>query len=206
VTGRPSDPHGWNRNTHYHDQLLASIPPGCRRALDIGCGLGTFARRLSRVSAHVDALDRERGVIERARRLSQDMPNIRFIEADFMTWAPETTYDAVSMIAAVHHLPFSTAIAKAADLLRPGGVLLVVGLDRSPNLFHYLATGAIATLITLWYRAVRRVAVVGAPIEDPQMTLREIREETSRLLPGATIRRHALLRYSLVWTKPVEMR
>jgi trans-aconitate methyltransferase len=202
VTDRRSDPDGWNRNTHYHDHLLAAIPAGCRRALDVGCGLGTFARRLSRVSAHVDALDRDPGVIERATQLSEGVPNIRFIEADFMTWSPQPPYDVVSTVAVVHHMPFRDAVTKAADLLRPGGVLLVLGLDRSPNVIHYVATGAIATSITLWYRVVRRMAIVGAPIEDPHMTLQEIREEAARLLPGATIRRHALLRYSLVWTKP----
>jgi hypothetical protein len=38
---------GWNHNSHYHDLLLAAVPPGCRRALDVGCGLGTFARKLT---------------------------------------------------------------------------------------------------------------------------------------------------------------
>jgi len=148
----------------------------CRRVLDVGCGLGTCARRLARVVEHVDALDRDRDSAQ-AEQLSRDLPNVRFVAADFLTWQPEGTYDAVSMVAVLHHLPFRTALLRAAALLRPGGVLLVLGLDRSPSLSHYVTTGAVATLISGWYRAIHHSSPVGAPIAEPQMTLREIREE-----------------------------
>ena len=195
-------PEGWNRNTHYHDRLLAALPADCRRVLDVGCGVGAFARRLARVVEHVDALDRDPEVLAQAYRRSRDLPNVRFIEADFLNWQPEGAYDAVSLVAVLHHLPFRATLIKTAALLRPGGVLLVLGLDRSPSLSHYVITGAVATLITAWYRAIHQSASVGAPITEPQMTLREIRDECASLLPGVVIRRHALLRYSLIWTKP----
>ena len=51
---------GWNHNTHYHEQLLRAVPRPCRRALDIGCGVGQFARRLASVVEHVDAIDLNR--------------------------------------------------------------------------------------------------------------------------------------------------
>ena len=197
-----SVPKGWNRNTHYHDRLLAALPVDCRRVLDVGCGLGTFARRLARVVEHVDALDRDRETLAQAERLSGGLPNVRFVEADFLTRQPEGPYDAVSMVAVLHHMPFREALIKAAALLRPGGVLLVLGLDRSPSWSHYVTTGAVATLISGWHRIVHRSSPVGAPIAEPQMTLREIRDECAPLLPDAVIRRHALLRYSLIWTKP----
>ena len=178
------------------------MPVDCRRVLDVGCGLGTFARRLARVVEHVDALDRDRDALAQAERLSRDLPNVRFVEADFLTWQPEGPYDAVSMVAVLHHLPFRAALIKAAALLRPGGVLLVLGLDRSPSLSHYVTTRAVATLISGWYRAIHHSSPVGAPITAPQMTLREISDECASLLPRVVIRRHALLRYSLIWTKP----
>ena len=202
MTDTRSVPEGWNRNTHYHDRLLAALPVDCRRVLDVGCGLGTFARRLARVVEHVDALDRERDSLAQAEQLSRDLPNMRFVAADFLTWQPEGTYDAVSMVAVLHHLPFRTALIRAAALLRPGGVLLVLGLDRSPSVSHYVTTGAVATLISGWYRAIHHSSPVGAPIAEPQMTLREIRDECASLLPDVVIRRHALLRYSMIWTKP----
>jgi trans-aconitate methyltransferase len=202
MTETCSVPEGWNRNTHYHDRLLAALPADCRRVLDVGCGLGTFARRLARVVEHVDALDRDRDALAQAERLSRHLPNVRFVEVDFLTWQPEGPYDAVSMIAVLHHLPFRSALIKAAALLRPGGVLLILGLDRSPSLSHYVTTRALATLISGWYRIIYPSSPVGAPIAEPQMTLREISDECAPLLPGVVIRRHALLRYSLIWTKP----
>ena len=202
MTDKGSVREGWNRNTHYHDRLEAALPADCRRVLDVGCGLGTFARQLARVVDHVDALDRDREALAQAQRLSRDLPNVRFVEADFLTWQPEGTYDAVSMVAVLHHLPFRAALMKAAALLRPGGVLLVLGLDRSPSLSHYVTTGAVATLISAWYRAIHHSSPVGAPVAEPQMTLREICDECESLLPGVVIRRHALLRYSLIWAKP----
>src|SRR5205814_279469 len=60
---------GWNHNSHYHALLLAAVPRSCSRALDVGCGLGSFARRLARVADQVDAIDREPAVLERAREL-----------------------------------------------------------------------------------------------------------------------------------------
>ena len=124
MTDTRSDPEGWNRNTHYHDRLLAALPRDCRRVVDVGCGLGTFARRLAHVVEHVDALDRDPGVLAQAACCSRDVPNVRFVQGDFIAWQPETRYDAVSMLAVLHHLPFRAALLKAAALLRPGGVLL----------------------------------------------------------------------------------
>lgn len=193
---------GWNRNTHYHERLLGSLPTDCRRVLDVGCGIGTFARRLARVTERVDAVDRDSVALARAEQLSQDVANLHFVEADFLTWQPETTYDAISMIAVLHHLPFEAALMKASKLLRPGGALLVLGLDRSPSFGHYVLSGAIATLLSGWYKMIHPRAPVGAPIAEPQMTLSEIRVECEALLPGAKISRHALLRYSLIWNKP----
>ena len=196
---RLSSPAAWNRNTHYHDRLLAAIPAGCSRVLDVGCGTGSFARRLAHVAEHVDGIDRDREALANARRVSHDLPNVHFIEADFLSWQAETTYDAVSMIAVLHHLPFHAALRKARTLLRARGVLIVLGLDRSPSLPHLVATGAVATLADLWHNGIRPTAKLGAPIKEPEMTLREVRDEAAQLLPGALIRRHALLRYSLIW-------
>jgi SAM-dependent methyltransferase len=154
------------------------------------------------MTGHVDAIDSDAAVIRAARDCSVRSRNIRFVEADFMRWKADVPYDFVSMVAVLHHLPFGAALIKAADLLRPGGALVVLGLDREPSLLHLAARCLIAVPMTGYYRIVRRASPVGAPTLDPTMTLSEIRRDASRLLPGAIVRRHALLRYSLVWTKP----
>jgi len=101
---------GWNHNTHYHDRLLRAVPRPCRRALDVGCGVGQFARVLAGVANTVDALDADAAVIRDARARSTDAPNVRFVHADFMTWSADEPYDFVSLVASLHHLPFAAAL------------------------------------------------------------------------------------------------
>ena len=191
---------GWNRNIHYHDRLIAHVPSPCARALDVGCGRGVFARELARVADHVDAIDVDADVVDRARRLSADVSNVSFNSADFLAWTAEP-YDFIGMVAALHHMPFDAAVAKATSLLRPGGVLGVVGLDRATSIFHEAARSAIAYPVAGFYTMTRRRAAVGAAIQEPTMTLSEIRQEAGKMLPGATIQRHVMWRYSLVWVK-----
>ena len=62
---------------------------------------------------------------------------------------------------------------------------------------------AAAAFPTSWIlRFLRGYADVGAPVQNPTETLREIRAACQELLPGAVIRRHLLFRYSLLWRKP----
>jgi SAM-dependent methyltransferase len=196
----PSD--GWNHNTHYHERLLDAVPQSCRRALDVGSGLGSFARRLASVAEQVDAIDREPTVVSRARELSSGIHNLRFVEADFLTWPVGISYDFVSMIATLHHLPFDQALTRATSLLQPGGVLAVLGLDRARSFLEAGARSAIAYPVSRYYRCTRQTSSVGAPTLDPPMTLDDIRRQVIAVLPGAIVRRHLLWRYSLVWVKP----
>jgi len=197
---------GWNHNTHYHDRLLRAVPRPCRRALDVGCGVGQFARVLAGVANTVDALDADAAVIRDARARSTDAPNVRFVHADFMTWTADEPYDFVSLVASLHHLPFAAALTKSAELLRPGGVLVVLGLDRARSIFHAAARSLPAYPVSRYYRLRRGEAPVGAPIQEPTMTLGEIREQAAAVLSGAVVQRHLLWRYSLEWTKPPSRR
>jgi SAM-dependent methyltransferase len=210
---------GWNHNNHYHDRLLAAVPRPCRRALDVGCGSGAFARQLARLATEVDAVDRDAAVLQCARTLSAGIGNVRFIEADFLTWQSTATYDFVSMIASLHHLPFEEAMARAAGLLAPGGVLAILGLDRARSWLDFAVRGAMGYPVSRWYRVSRGTAcraeatagqreggaraIVAAPIREPEMTIEEILRRASELVPGATVCRHVLWRYSLFWRKPV---
>lgn len=193
---------GWNHNTHYHGLLLAAVPTPCETALDVGCGQGEFARLLAARAAKVEALDKSADLIDRARLAAPEMGNIEFIAADFMEHPlGESTYDFISALATLHHLPFVEAIAKMRALLRPGGTLAVLGLHRPASLGDYLLS-AVAAPTNLVFRGVRGCVEVAAPTRPPTMTLKEIGEAAADLLPGAVLRRHLLWRHSLIWTKP----
>lgn len=194
----------WNHTAHYHEVLLRAVPRACRRALDVGCGQGEFTRRLAERVEQVEAIDSASAVVSRARTLSAGLANICFIDAEFLTYPLEVaSYDFVSALAVLHHLPWAEAIEKMKRVLRPGGVLAVLGLFRDVALTDYLLSIA-AVPVSRFYRLTRGLAEVGAPIRAPSMTWDEIRRQAAALLPGVVLQRHLLWRYSLIWVKPNE--
>ncbi len=182
--------------------LLQALPPSCERALDVGCGTGIFARRLASHCAHVDALDHDPDSVRQAQEHCAGMRNVRVLVADFLGWAEEHPYDFVSMIAVLHHLPFAAALEKTASVLRPGGVLVALGLHRPISVFHAAAASVVAWPVSCYFRLTRGYAPVDSPVVEPAMTLPEIRTQAAAILPGVRITRCVLWRYFLTWTKP----
>ena len=191
----------YNHNVHYADLLLSQVPAACRSALDVGCGDGGFARRLAdQFSAVMTGIDQDRAMIERARTLVGDR-QIRFVEADFLRYAFDEQFDFIAASASLHHMPFEQALLKMAALLRPGGVLAVLGLFREASLTDR-AVAVAATPVNAFYALHRGRVASGAPIKPPEMSLSEIRETAPSVLPGVRLRRLLLWRYLLTWQKP----
>jgi hypothetical protein len=103
------------------------------------------------------------------------------------------------------------ALRRMSDLLRPGGVLAVVGLARAswPAELAAVIPASAGTHLHLAASAIRRHAA-GRPapayqppvIWPPPMTYRDMRLLATDMLPGVRYRHHLYWRYSLVWTKP----
>lgn len=191
----------WNHNLHYHDLVLRAVPAGCDRVLDVGCGQGQLARKLAERCKEVVAIDADQEALAGAIAGSKD-PRVTFLQADAMQYPfPETSFDLITAVATLHHLPLKPALMRFKSLLKPGGVLVVVGLYRNSTLTDYAFAAAAlppSKLRRLW----RGEAAVGAPILDPDETLDEIRSACDEVLPRAAIRRHLYFRYSLLWRRP----
>lgn len=190
----------WNHNTHYYDVVLAAVPPGARRALDVGTGDGLLAVLLSKRIPEVTGLDSDAPVIDRARCGSSE---IEWIVGDVMTFPlPKGHYDLVATVAAVHHLPdLSAALARLVDLTAVGGSLVVVGCARSSTVRDYAmdAVGAVQHQVLSRTRGYWRHT---APIQmEFPHTYTEVRQIAERVLPGMTWRRLPLWRYAIVWRK-----
>ncbi|MGY1452310.1 class I SAM-dependent methyltransferase [Streptomyces sp. SS8] len=207
----------FDHNDHYHRLLLRQIPPGCRTALDVGCGTGRFARLLAGRGIEVDGIDASAEVIGTARAASASLPpryrpDFRHMDVT-RTEPPPGRYDFISCLAALHHMPFGTVTA-LRDALAPGGVLAVLGCyreatpaDRAWSLAAVPVNAA--ARITVAARETARPRrgragppSAGAPVRRPEATLEEIRREAAVLLPGAALRRLLLWRYLLVFRKP----
>ncbi len=215
--GPAGESEPWNHNAHYHRVILDAAPPGCDRALDVGCGQGALTRRLSRFVADVTGMDRDERSIEIARAHPRAR-GITYVLGDFLaepsaTWPLRAdSFDLVTAVASVHHMDTEAALRRMAELLRPGGVLAVVGLARigSPADLGPEIPAAIGHRVHLvasaWARRHERGTQAQAyqsPIVlPPTLTYRQVRRLAAAVLPGARFRRLLYWRYSLIWTKP----
>lgn len=192
----------WNHNIHYHPLLLELGP--ARRALDIGCGEGLLCRQLSGLADEVVGIDPHEPSIDLARLTTTD-PGIDYVLGDVMTHDFEpASFDLVVSVAALHHLDAAPALRRFAELVAPGGRLGVVGIgrDRIPHDLPWMARMTVTTRYEQWIRG-RKMWDHSAPIVwPPPDTYAESRASAERELPGCQFRRHALGRFSIVWTRP----
>ena len=195
----------WNHNNHFHNYLLRQLPGKVNRALDVGCGLGFFAKKLARRSEFVEALDIDNTVLKEALDFNS-APNICYLQGDFLkSDLSEGSYDAIVSIASLHHMDLQTALAKMKVLLRSSGKLLILGLYREVTMLDYLYSfiSVFPNLIYLnWHRASIAPSTTTAPILPAQLSIRQIETVANDLIPGFKLRRHLFWRYSLLWQKP----
>lgn len=190
----------WNHNDQYHAWVLSDIPRDCKRALDPGCGRGALARKLARRRMEVIGLDVDHECLRAAMAADSSQPNLTFLRTNILepTLAPDC-FDFVVTVAALHHLPLRPALDHLGRILRPGGVLVVIGLYRSATPLDFAAAAAAFPVS----RILRGEAEVGAPLHEPAETLHEIRTACDSVLPGGVFLRCFFFRYSFVWRKPV---
>lgn len=193
----------YNHNQHYADVLLRHVPLRCQNALDIGCGDGSFVRRLTeRFGIAVMGIDPNRAMIARAQA-ETPAPGVQFVEADFLRYDFARQFDFITASASLHHMPFEPALEKMTSLLRPGGVLAVLGVFREASVAD-LGIALVASPLNAFYALRRGSSASGAPTQPATMSLREIHASVSLHLPNAHLRRLLLWRYLLTWQKPLE--
>lgn len=187
-------------NAYYHDYLLAQLPSQFELALDVGCGTGEFARRLAARAGAVKGIDVSGEMIAQAAADGPQPDNLAWVQADILTLdLPPGGYDVVSAIASLHHMPLEPALARLSGLVRPGGLLVILGLYIPVTFIDYaLSALAIAADPLGW----RRQTDPRMPIRDPTTTLAEVNQAAAVHLPGSRIRRHLFYRYSLTWRRP----
>jgi 2-polyprenyl-3-methyl-5-hydroxy-6-metoxy-1,4-benzoquinol methylase len=192
----------WNINIHYDALLESKVPRTARRVLDVGCGDGFLAARLTRRVPDVTALDLDGPVLQRARARFAAAP-VKWLPADVMTAdLPGAAFDAVLSNAALHHMQDTgAALERLAALVRPRGTLAVVTFVKPSlrnGLWHlasWVACGVANRIMGKWEHT--------APIKwPPAATLAELRGHARTRLPGAEIRRLLYGRALILWRAP----
>lgn len=199
--------HPWNHNDHYHRWLLRQLPARRGSALDVGCGRGGLLERLADRFDEVTGIDPDPAMCAAARSRLAGRPGVEVHQRSLL----DTTgsYDVVTMVASLHHLPLEPALRHAAGLVAPGGRLLVVGLAQLGSPMD-VAVDSVSLVLNPIVGMVKHPGAATAPagpaeppvpLRDPDHTFGELRSVARRVLPGVRVRRRLYFRYTLRWSR-----
>ncbi|WP_369207028.1 class I SAM-dependent methyltransferase [Streptomyces sp. PU-14G] len=202
--------HPWSHNDHYGPWVARQVAAsGSEHVLDVGCGTGNLSALLSRRAATVTGLEPDPGTARAAAERFTGDPSVSILEAPFEERDTRRRWDAVTLVAVLHHLPLAPTLRELRDCLSPGGRLVVVGCYREAGPVDLLTSlsAALANPVMALVKHPARAAAppphMTAPTREPQETLSDIRAAAAQELPGARIRRRLFWRYTLVYDAPV---
>jgi 2-polyprenyl-3-methyl-5-hydroxy-6-metoxy-1,4-benzoquinol methylase len=95
--------HPKHRLMNYHRFFLDAVEPK-DRVLDVGCGNGLVARDIAQKAKHVVGIDKNRGIINKARDRCKDSENITFICADATTYQFSESFDKMIFSNVLEHI------------------------------------------------------------------------------------------------------
>ena len=138
----------WNHNVHYQPILLDAVPKNAEAVLDVGCGVGMLTRALRSRANRVVGIDLDQASIALARDATDK--EIEYVVGDFFSCSfALQSFDAVLSVATLHHVDAVAGLRRMRELVRPGGIVGVIGLARDESLADYAvaATGLIASWV-----------------------------------------------------------
>lgn len=115
--------------------------------LDVGCGGGILTDAIARSGATATGIDLSTKVLRVAQLHALDVqtPNVQYREISAEALAVESpeSYDAVTCMEMLEHVPDPASVVKAcAALVKPGGWLFFSTINRNPKSFVMAIFGA----------------------------------------------------------------
>ncbi len=199
-----SDDPRWNLNIRYHRAVLDVIPGEARTALDVGCGDGLLTFDLADRGLFVTGLDVDEASVQRASADRRAKDTTHFVVGDLLSCPlVPGSFDVVASVAMLHHLDAGAGLRRMRELVRPGGVLAIVGFAGPSGLGdrgRALAGLALKRSAQVRGRYWEHHAPVAWP---PPLSSRRMKALVERELPGARFRNVLSNRYTAVWMKPI---
>lgn len=145
------DPGGSQRPLHELNPVrLAYVrrarPLSNLRVLDVGCGGGLLTEAMAAEGARATGIDLSEQLIDIARlHLLESglQAEYRVVSAEALAAEQPGTFDAVTCMEMLEHVPDPQAIVQACfDVLKPGGSLFLSTINRTPAAFAMAIVGA----------------------------------------------------------------
>jgi SAM-dependent methyltransferase len=108
---------------NYSDFIIEQIPPSVKTILDVGCGVGKFARQLQEKGYEVDCVSPSAVFSERARALLGDKSQI--FESKFEELETDKRYDLILFSESFQYIPIPKAFEKSNKLMNKPGYILI---------------------------------------------------------------------------------
>ncbi|MEL6520193.1 MAG: class I SAM-dependent methyltransferase [Pseudomonadota bacterium] len=114
----------------YTDKLFGYLPEGSLKILDIGGGAGETAKKLLALGHTVEIVVPSEFL---AGRCKVNAPKAEIHCATFEDYGGTGPFDLCLFSESFQYIPYDIALTKAAQLVRPGGTVLIADCFRSEN-------------------------------------------------------------------------